>query len=114
MHECHCCALQPQVLRRAFPGTLLVPDICGLQCLPRVRLYEHIAHNIYLASNLTSTCWRCGPSSRRQLLIAPTSLLTTPLQDTDMVAAGFPCIDVSRAGLRQGLDGPVSRCAGSY
>jgi hypothetical protein len=24
------------------------------------------------------------------------------------VAAGFPCIDVSRAGLRQGLEGPVS------
>jgi hypothetical protein len=25
-----------------------------------------------------------------------------------MLAAGFPCIDVSRAGLRRGLDGPVS------
>lgn len=27
------------------------------------------------------------------------------LQDTELVAAGFPCIDVSRAGLRQGLNG---------
>jgi hypothetical protein len=29
-------------------------------------------------------------------------------QETELVAAGFPCIDVSRAGLRQGLEGPVS------
>jgi site-specific DNA-cytosine methylase len=27
------------------------------------------------------------------------------LQDTELVAAGFPCVDVSRAGLRAGLDG---------
>lgn len=25
-----------QVLRKAFPGTLLVPDICSLQALPKV------------------------------------------------------------------------------
>jgi site-specific DNA-cytosine methylase len=29
------------------------------------------------------------------------------LQDTELVAAGFPCIDVSRAGLRRGLSGQV-------
>ncbi len=26
----------PQVLRKAFPGVLLVPDICGLDRLPKV------------------------------------------------------------------------------
>ncbi|KAF6259619.1 S-adenosyl-L-methionine-dependent methyltransferase [Scenedesmus sp. NREL 46B-D3] len=58
------CEIDPgaqQVLRKAFPGVLLVPDVCGLQRLPK---------------------------------------------ETELVAAGFPCIDVSRAGLRQGLDGP--------
>ena len=29
-------------------------------------------------------------------------------QETEIVAAGFPCIDVSRAGLRRGLDGQVA------
>jgi hypothetical protein len=45
--SCHCvvedapgsiaafCGLQ--VLRKAFPGVLLVPDVCGLQRLPKVR-----------------------------------------------------------------------------
>ena len=27
------------------------------------------------------------------------------LQGTELLVAGFPCIDVSRAGLRRGLDG---------
>jgi hypothetical protein len=30
------------------------------------------------------------------------------LQETELVAAGFPCVDVSRAGLRRGIDGQVS------
>ncbi|KIY96938.1 DNA (cytosine-5-)-methyltransferase [Monoraphidium neglectum] len=50
-----------QVLKTAFPGTLLAPDIVALSSLP---------------------------------------------PETEMLAAGFPCIDVSRAGLRRGLDGP--------
>lgn len=29
------------------------------------------------------------------------------MQDTELLVAGFPCIDVSRAGLRRGLDGQV-------
>jgi DNA (cytosine-5)-methyltransferase 1 len=29
-------------------------------------------------------------------------------KDTELVVAGFPCIDVSRAGLRKGIDGSVS------
>ncbi|KAJ9522660.1 hypothetical protein QJQ45_019734, partial [Haematococcus lacustris] len=52
-----------QVLRRHFPGVLLIPDVCGLQSLP---------------------------------------------PDTELLAAGFPCVDVSRAGLRQGLAGDSS------
>lgn len=31
-------------------------------------------------------------------------------QETELVAAGFPCVDVSRAGLRKGMEGKV-RCA---
>ena len=36
-------------------------------------------------------------------------------QETELVAAGFPCVDVSRAGLRKGLEGKVrgSRAATS-
>jgi hypothetical protein len=30
-------------------------------------------------------------------------------QETELLAAGFPCIDVSRAGLRRGLSGSVSK-----
>jgi site-specific DNA-cytosine methylase len=29
------------------------------------------------------------------------------MQDTELLVAGFPCIDVSRAGLRRGLEGQV-------
>jgi hypothetical protein len=29
------------------------------------------------------------------------------VQGTELLAAGFPCIDVSRAGLRKGLEGQV-------
>lgn len=28
-------------------------------------------------------------------------------QETELVAAGFPCIDLSRAGLRNGINGQV-------
>ena len=43
------------------------------------------------------------------MLLAPdvTGLCTLP-EETEMVAAGFPCVDVSKAGLRQGVhDGTV-------
>ena len=30
------------------------------------------------------------------------------MQETELLVAGFPCIDVSRAGLRKGLEGQVS------
>lgn len=32
---------------------------------------------------------------------------THHLQETELVAAGFPCIDVSRAGKREGIEGQV-------
>ncbi|KAK9845815.1 hypothetical protein WJX81_003168 [Elliptochloris bilobata] len=52
-----------QVLRAAFPGTLLLPDVCAVTSLP---------------------------------------------EETELVAAGFPCVDISRAGNRAGLDGQSS------
>jgi len=33
--------------------------------------------------------------------------VSVPLQEAEVVAAGFPCVDVSRAGLRKGLEGKV-------
>jgi hypothetical protein len=30
------CCVHVQVLRKAFPGVLLVPDVCGLERLPKV------------------------------------------------------------------------------
>ena len=51
------------VLKLRFPGKLLVPDICGIQALPR---------------------------------------------GVDLVACGFPCIDVSTAGKREGIYGQHS------
>ena len=35
------------------------------------------------------------------------------MQATELLIAGFPCIDVSRAGLRRGLDGQVRLALGS-
>ncbi len=35
------------------------------------------------------------------------SIATCVEQETQLLAAGFPCIDVSRAGLRKGLTGQV-------
>lgn len=32
------------------------------------------------------------------------------VQETQLVAAGFPCVDVSRAGLRRGMEGKVRCC----
>ena len=55
------------MLKKHWPGVLLVPDVCSLQNLP---------------------------------------------PDADMVAAGFPCIDISRAGLKQGLAGGSSGLVG--
>ena len=36
---------------------------------------------------------------------SPTHPTRTPHQETELLAAGFPCVDVSRAGLRRGLEG---------
>lgn len=34
--------------------------------------------------------------------------MCTIVQGTELLAAGFPCVDISQAGLRAGLDGPSS------
>lgn len=40
------------------------------------------------------------------LLTLPAPLPSCPRpQETELLAAGFPCVDVSRAGLRRGLEG---------
>jgi site-specific DNA-cytosine methylase len=41
---------------------------------------------------------------------AHTALTTrSSMQETELLAAGFPCVDVSRQGLRQGMMGKVRR-----
>jgi site-specific DNA-cytosine methylase len=37
------------------------------------------------------------------------STCTRIQQETELLAAGFPCVDISRAGNRAGLDGQVRR-----
>lgn len=121
-----------QVLRKAFPGVLLVPDICGLERLPKV-LHAWISARPTMsplgrAAPLTNTpcvrgvhipahpSWLPARLPKRPCAerAVPRSVSCRrrccrccPTQETELVAAGFPCIDVSRAGLRQGLDGPV-------
>lgn len=43
-----------------------------------------------------------------------TMLATHWLQETELLTAGFPCIDVSRAGLRAGLQGKVCKHPSPY
>ncbi len=76
-----------QVLRKLFPGTLLCHDVCALTSLPKV----------YLVLCLY-------PDARHQIVYLQATCQT---QETELLAAGFPCIDVSRAGLRAGLQGKV-------
>lgn len=83
-----------QVLRKVFAGTLLYHDVCALTSLPKVgipqsMLCRHAVH-------------RCVCYAR-----VLKSLSNSASQETELLAAGFPCIDVSRAGLRQGLQGKV-------
>eukprot|EP00884_Botryococcus_braunii_P018914 jgi/Botrbrau1/5706/Bobra.0071s0038.1 len=61
--QCECNPGAQQVLRKHFPGVLLVPEIGALSSLP---------------------------------------------PDTEVVTAGFPCTDVSRSGLRRGLQGQAT------
>jgi hypothetical protein len=138
---------QTQVLKRAFPGVLLVPDICGLDRLPKVGVSQSEFLSVWMMMLMVAMigvcdgwhwlCWAAGGAHTRGSLghtRVHTSrqsvswmwaagcwllaagcwcwlllLLLLLLQETEMVAAGFPCIDISRAGLRQGLEGAV-RC----
>ena len=44
-------------------------------------------------------------------IVPDVALLTALPKETELLVAGFPCIDVSRAGLQQGLTGAVRRLA---
>lgn len=151
-----------QVLRAKFPGTLLVPDVCTLQSLPKVREgggrgqnagqqgiaktgghrkgkdgmgrsaaavatrstrphQTHTPHPWGQAVRCTAlralqphTGPRCGlPIGFLSHLPCYLNVTTNvhaccpAWQETELLAAGFPCIDVSRAGLRKGLAGQV-------
>lgn len=57
--------------------------------------YECFAGSVYCKQQLYS----CNQTGHQ--------VVSWPLQETELLAAGFPCIDVSRAGLRAGLQGKV-------
>jgi len=52
-----------------------------------------------------SNCLKKGDGKSKMNLLRHRPL---EMQGTELVAAGFPCTDVSRAGLRKGLQGKVS------
>ena len=80
-----------QVLRSAFPGVRVHDDVTTLEAVPEVR---------------ASAAARPPPEPSRGCSSPPLPPpRTPPPQATELLAAGFPCVDVSRAGLRRGLDG---------
>ena len=88
-----------QVLRAAFPGTLLLPDVCAVTALPEVRSRFQV-----MPSSVSKRYEQRRPFTRPPSTPATCATLQ---QDTELLAAGFPCVDISRAGNRAGLDGQV-------
>jgi hypothetical protein len=90
-HRPHCCCSrartgpvpprwQPhQVLKRAFPGVLLVPDICGLESLPQVRWC--VAPAIGSAQSALGHCCQGWPALRDT--VNPTGLTRVCCVDSD-------------------------------
>ena len=76
-----------QVLHGMFPNTLLVPDIRALPALPKVGCMT-VQRSLWVVLFQAGCC--CWGE-----------------QETELVTAGFPCVDVSRAGARAGLEGKV-------
>ena len=58
-------------------------------------MHELPHSNLHVTFHMTSTCR--GGSSQSSCRV----------QETELLAAGFPCVDISRAGSRAGLDGQV-------
>ena len=98
-HRRHSLTNTSQVLTEHFPGTTLVPDIRCLEALPEVRKEEE-----------RRGTWLSEKKKKKENSHHPVDGPTSPplllfSQGIDLVTAGFPCIDVSRAGLRTGLTG---------
>lgn len=90
------CEVDPgaqQVLRKHWPSVLLVPDVASLQSLPPVWGMWSLACAVIIHQ-----CVGIGHYMHTQ--------------ETELLTAGFPCIDVSRAGLRAGLQGQVCALLG--
>lgn len=102
---------QLQVLRTAFPGVRIHDDVISLEKLPEVGKQTsgrggRVVRILYpLAFPAPLPQHRIVATQRMPLkpLEPPTAPLT--VQETELLVAGFPCIDVSRAGLRRGLEG---------
>ena len=90
--------MRAQVLKKRFPGTLLVPDVCSVVTLPQ-ESSRNSSFSVF-GNNLGGSCTSDFLAEIKAILVV--------VQETEILAAGFPCIDVSRAGLRRGLDGQVN------
>lgn len=104
-----------QVLSEHFPGVELAHDIRSLQSLPEVR--RRGEEGIGRERGWTEPPAAEEKKKKLSLTLPHLSLLLLlfPLENPnsfpkgiDLVVAGFPCVDVSRAGLRAGLDGRAS------
>lgn len=86
------------MLRHHFPGVCLVEDVRFLAALPKVSCTR-----LVLTGNTSSLLFALLSAARH---LVPAALVAAA-QGTELVVAGFPCTDVSRAGKRAGLEGKV-------
>jgi hypothetical protein len=106
-----------QVLRKAFPGVLLEPDVCGLRALPEVGPMGPTKPCLDLHNKRTEGLLTAAPmagrrhAQRRPRPHRPTiqSASRVPVQGTEVLAAAPPSgAAAPRAGGKAGVDAHVS------
>lgn len=106
-----CLSLSPthtQVLSEHFPGVELAHDIRSLQSLPEVKKKERKRERRREEKGPAAAGCGGGGGKTHSLREKKNRHQIPPPKGIDLVVAGFPCVDVSRAGLRAGLDGRAS------
>lgn len=84
--------------------------VIGKRCAARGASHETHALRMQAGHEIIMMC-ECDPGAQQVLRAHFPGVLLLPdvasvgqlPQETELVAAGFPCIDVSRAGLRKGI-----------
>lgn len=94
-----------QVLRHRFPAAMLETDVRTLERLPKAKS-ELSPSSLELTGDWQPGCDPCIGEGSGYIEIRITE---SALQGMDLLVAGFPCVDVSRAGKRAGLAGKVGQ-----